>query len=479
VLTNSLGVAIGTGFARHYFNEAGAIMARATSTGQFIASGVQGNQNAQFGNYISSLYDIEKTREMANRSATYESVAGGAAGLLGGTVSILGKLFEKNSILGKIGSFLSHGSKIATIASGAVGVAKGAELAAEKNQYTAESFALRGAIAKRQADASISEWQTPFSRWNLPTYNQEVASSQLTGGAPLKVSINKDFEKLYGSSSNYNAILNNVAPYLNKSPTSGDVNLNDVVQRFRKAGFAVDEFSKLTLQSSQYSALTGKNLDDFSKDLIKARTRFGEGFTSGTMQTALNLMSSGYSQAQAQSIAYQSQFNPNIANNIGRFSNIGVTDFYRNKALSDATGIDINQSLKTGQFVGSGKARKELQRELEQEQAGKSYGTLLTILNQGGGFSPASLRSLLQPRVAESDLLANTSAKLSPAQQAVQDIQNAIKAGFASVQNMTVNAQNVQVNSSNSGYIPDIFHPSLSSVIASRNAPKPMTPTNK
>lgn len=452
VIGASLGVAIGAGFSRHFFNEATAIMSRATATGQFAASGVQGTANQNYGNYINSLYSTEKAREIANRNATYESVAGGTAGIVGGVASAAGDLLSGIPLIGGIGKALSHSARIAATAAGVVGAGKGAELAANKNQYTEESFTLRGAMAKREADASAEQWKTAFSRWKPTNYLQEVASSQLTGSRALSVPLSRQFEERYRQSPNYNAILNNIAPYLNTNPLSQkNGNLSDVAERFQKAGFAVSDFSKLTIQSAQYSALTGKNLDSFSKDIVQARARFGDAYDTGTQQTALNLMAVGYGQRNAESIAYQAQFNPNLASNVNRFNNIGVSEFYRNKALSQATGIDINASLRGGQFVGSSKAREELERELKNEQDGKSYGQLLTVLNQGGGFSPAQLRSLLQPRVAESKAVGDTSTQLSPAQQAAKDIQGAIQNGFSNVQSMNVNAQTVVINQAASG----------------------------
>lgn len=436
-LATSAMAALGVTILRIANNETNAIMGRATAAGRFAGAGIAGNANQDFSNYVGSLYDIERQRRIANNFALAEGAGGLAGSAVGAGVGVAAAVITKKPF--GIGGAAATG--------GAIGAGTGEYLAAKyKNADIEREMLLKSAMAQRDAAASVSEWKTGFSRFGLGRTPTQIAGSDITGGSALNVPLSGAFQGMYGKSQNFNAILNNIVPYLTSNPVDkgGTGDLNKVSQNFLKAGFAVSDFTRLTMQSSMFTALTGKNIEAFSEDIKKARTKFGDSFDATSMQTSLNLMAVGYGKNQAQQIAFQSQFNPGLAGNVARFNNMGIQEFYQNKALSSVLGFDISKSLQSGTFVGSEASKKELQKELQDFRSGKNYGSMLTVLNAAGGFNPASLASLVQNQVKVAGGVSEDS-NLSPAQKQAQDIIGAIQNGLSNVQNMTVNAQSVVV----------------------------------
>lgn len=434
-LMTSTMAAVGVTAIRFANAESTAIVAKATSRGSFAGAAVEGRANETFGAYIGSFYSIEKNRQQEERTALYEGVA--------------------TAVGTAVGSIIPGGGAIGgKLLGGAAGYAAGKLLAASPNSETEQQMLIRGALASRDAMASVQQWRTGFSRFGLTNKEQTLVPADLNGGQPITAPLASDFQKRYGQSQNYNGILNGIVPNLNANPLdrgkTGD--LDKTAQNFIKAGFAAGDFAKLTAQSSQYTAVTGRNIEQFSEDVKIARAKFGEAFDTGTLQTSLNLMAIGYKKDQAQDIAYQAQFNPGMAGNINRFANMGFSEFERNKAIGRMVGININESLRTGQFVGTDEARTRLKHENENYMAGGEYGRTMMLLG-AAGFTHAAIASLFQDKAAVNAGFSKQglNSEMSPAQQMAQDIMTAIGEGLKNVQNMTVNAQSVII----SGQIPN------------------------
>jgi len=399
-LTTAISAAITITTMRVTANDNAATMGRATAAGRFMADAVAGNANSSFGNYVNELWGVAKTNKQANNSAEQEGLYGGIGATVAKVVST--GVGAVNKTAGNVVD------EVATYFGAGLGASYGATQATKGNALTEQEYMLRGAEMKRYADASVSQGKTAFSRWGGSTYSQQLAASSMTAsGKAINVDLQKEFTNMYGKSQNFKAIQENIAPYMNKSPLSDtNGNLDKVSENFLRAGFAVGDFSRLTTQASQYAALTGKNLQDFSKDLEVSRARFGDSYDAGTNQTALNLMALGYGKDNAQHLAYQSQFNSGIGSSIGQWANQSVGDYYKNQALSQSVGFDINKSLQNGHISGASKETlAELRKETANYQKGSGeMGPLLTLLNASGTATFGQVMSLLQPQAAEKKL---------------------------------------------------------------------------
>lgn len=436
IITKGIAAALSTTLFRLINNETQAIMGRAGASGSFMAATIQGNANNQFGNYVGQLWNVERTRQLS-----YNSIMGQGIGAAAGIAA----------------SAIPFGGLLAGVAGAGLGGIMGSYgTAALANSPLEQRYRIMQAISQRSAEASVSEWQTGFSRFGLRRSPYEIVPAGLTAnGRPLIANLSTEFQNQYGGSQNYNSILNNIVPYLQNGnildrTKNGPGNLDLVSQNFMKAGFSAAEFARLTIQGSQYQLLTGKNLQAFSEDIKQARSNFGNAYDINTNQTALNLMAAGYQHDQSQSIAFQSMFNPQIAQGIGRYNQMGITEFFRNRALGNATGINLNETMRTGRFVGDPSAGNRLMQELNEFQEGQGYGPTLAMLQAGGGFDPAFLRGILRTRNPQRTGV-NEDAGLSPAQSAGESLLSQY-GGMANVDKMTVNANTVnlvpQMNSS-------------------------------
>lgn len=449
VIGNSIMTGIGATAIRWANNTSTAIVGRAAAQGNFVASAIGGNANQAFGSYVNNLYEIERVRRVTENTLKYQGAAGTGGAIAGTLTGVVagGIAGAEGGPAGVIAGAIKGASKGAAFG-GAAGYAAGTLKAADPNAEITRRMLIQGALASRDAMASLSQWQTGFSRFGLKMGQQTIVPSDVTHGAQITVPLATDFQRRYGQSQNYNAILNNIVPNLNTNPLdrnkTGDLGI--VAQNLLKAGFAASDFAKITQQSAQYTAITGKNIQQYSEDIKAARAKFGESFDATTMQTSLNLMSIGYSKSQAQNLAFQSQYNPGLASNVSRFANMGFSEFYRNKAIGSMLGIDINKSLQSGTFVGTDAAKARLSKELAAFNRGGEYGQGMMMLNQAG-FTPASLSSLLQGKAAVNENISKTglNAEMSPAQQMAQELMTAINDGFKNVQTMNVQAQNVNI----------------------------------
>lgn len=421
---------------RYLNNQTNAIMSRSGTTANFLASSLTGGANASFGGYIKSLYDIEKQRRIANTFAEAEGI-GGAVGYVAGSALSKGT-----------GGINGIGAGVAGI-----GAAAGKRIAANDAADTQTNLILRGAMAERAANASTSQWKTSFARWGGDTFNVGLAGHDITQGNPINTRLSREFENKYRNSQNYEGILNNIVPYTNQNPLKSNIDLDKVANNFLRAGFAAEDFSKLTMQSTQYQLITGKNIQDFSKDIEASRRRFGDAFGLDTSQNALNLLMMGYDKDTAKSIAYQSQFNPSIAGNVSNFMSMNASDFYKSKAASSIVGFDVLESERTGHLVGAKKGvREALEKELKEFNTSgeKKYGERLTVLSNGFGHTPAWVKGLLVKEAIEANDKNTIGSRnnVSPASELAKE-KNALQSLMANVHDMNITAQNVMLVAGN------------------------------
>jgi len=440
VLATSALAAVGVTVNRLFNAETTAIMSRASATGVFGGAAIQGNANQSFGSYVSSLFDIERQRQIQRNLALGEGT-GGFLGAAGGAV--LGGLSALRS--GNLSAITGGAAS-----GGAIGVGAGAYATARLvNADVERNMRIRAAFAERDAMAAVTEWKTGFSRFGLERTNRTLVPSEITGGSAITAPLSGAFQSRYGNSQNFNSILNNIVPFLQTNPldSSKTGNLNTVAQNFLKAGYAAQDFAKLTIQGAQYQALTGKNLESFSDELKRARSKFSDAFDTSTMQNSLNLMAIGYKQDQAQNIAFQSQFNPGMMSSVNQWTHQGISDFYRNQAISKVVGFNINEAFRIGTIDNPNIASK-LRSELANIQHGQSplSQPISGILMASGIADYAKIASLAQNKLTPYGRAINESANLSPAQQLGDNITNMISDGIRNLQTMNVNAQTVNIN---------------------------------
>lgn len=450
-LGTAITAAVGITVLRTLNNNANAIMGRASVSGNFIAEAIGGNAHQAFGGYVSGLYDVERQRRIANTNALYEGV-GGAVGAPGGAAL---SLVAPELALGSVGKLAAGGATI--------GVGAGDYLAAStQNQYTEQEYLARAALAKKAANASISQWRTGFSRFGFQMTNHEIVPGDINGGRGVSVPLADSFNAKYDNprTQNYNAILNNIVPYMTSNPMdSKNGNLDDIAQTFKQAGFHVEEFGKLTQQSTQYMMITGKNFKSFADDLSDARVKFGDAYDINANQNALTLMSFGMDKDRAQHLANQSIYNPGVQNGISSLMNSSYSDYYTRKAISPILGFDLNKSLAAGQMIGiDGKpASKALKNRysgyLSELSSGTGHNINLDYLNNAGKTSNEQLSSMLLPPSAEGGIHSKLST--SPGEDQVPQA-GTLDNLIGQVDNMTVNAGTVIVNSqANTPSIPD------------------------
>lgn len=458
-IATAIATAVGVTVARYLNNQANAVMSRATNTGNFVASAIAGKANENFGNYASQFVQIEAQRRIANVMATGEGEGGGIGATIGtilgaGIGGIAGSLIGPEGTLGGGIAGAAVGGKFGAAFGGGTGAAAGKLAAASQNAQFIQMDALaKAAAVQREADASVSQWKTGFSRFGMQMTNKTLVGSDITGGAPITAPLQMDFERRYGKSQNFNAIQNQMVPFLTSNPLSSKTgDLNNISQQFLKAGFAVSDFSRLTMQSSQYAAITGKHFQDFSNDLVTARAKFGDAYDVSTNQTALNLMTLGYGKDQAQHLANQSMYNPGVMNSVSMLANSSYSDYYRRKSLTGMTGLDIGKSLSQGRLIGpNGKPiskaeHDQIERELSLAQSGGPQSLRMAAL-QSGGVSNMLLAQLAQGQVSEGKLSKGQvkelmNPELGPGQTAATQA-GSMGSLLANVSSMMVNATQV------------------------------------
>lgn len=421
----SIATIIGATLKQFLDIQATSIMSRAENTGQFIQSAIQGNANKSFGGYVNSLFQTDKAKQQAMVQVGMGTVTGGLGAIAGGVLA------------GPPGALAGY----------YIGSQLGNSLSAPQRAEIEKQQALKGALAERDAMASVSQWKTGFSRFGLARTNHEIVPGNITdSGNAINVPLSNEFQDKYGKSQNYNAIQNNISPYMQSSPLS--TNLDKVAQNFLKAGFSAEEFSKLTTLGVKQQAMTGKDLLKFSEDVKASRAKFGDVFGASEIEQSLNLQAMGYGKTQADSLAFQSKYNPSVMNANQQFASQSISEWYANKALSNSIGIDINASLVTGSAIETKKgAINKLKSQLEQYNTGNVEPTKLPELMLAmQRMSTTQLGGLLNPKVQALPNAINETTGQSPAQDtAASSMIDVLKNGLSNVKEMTVLSQNVTI----------------------------------
>jgi hypothetical protein len=462
----SIATAVGVTVARYLNNQANAIMGRASNIGGFAAAAIAGNANQQFGQYASQFVNIEAQRRIANTMATNEGGWGMAGGIAGTVLGGIGGFFAGEAAMplggGVFGAYAgaTAGGKWGTALGGGIGAAGGKLAGAAQDAQFIQADALaKAALVQRNADAAVAQWKTGFSRFGMRMTDTTLVGSDITGGAAITAPLQAEFMKKYGGSQNFNAIQNQIVPYLTTNPMGGKTgDLNAISQQFLQAGFAVSDFSKLTMQGSQYMALTGKDFKSFANDVSDARYKFGNAYDASTNQTALNLMQLGFQKDQAQTLANQSNYNPGVMSGVSMLANSTYAQFYQRKALGGLLEFDPDRSGAAGQMVDSqGKPVSKAVRDrylgaLAAKMSGKSMPLELAFAEQAGAGT-SQLASWLQPFVSESSVSPKVAkmlhqATLGPGQEAAFQSTGTMQALLNNVQTAMITAGSVTLYNS-------------------------------
>lgn len=408
-----------------------ALMNQATARGNFASAGILGSANQNFAGYVGNFWDIERQKRIAKANA----VGQGAGTFVGGALG---------SIAGGVGGAVAGGAAGASVGSYATAFLSNANT--EQGLLGAKGYYERAALASNE------EYRVGFSRFGMGSNPYSLGSNGVSSiDANLSAGFENKYGKLNGNMNPYYQDIQNITPYLQSSPLdkkTGD--LNEFIQNLQKAGIATSEYTKVTAQGVQYQALTGRRQIDIANVLYNARKKYGDAFGVTEMQTSLNLMSQGYSQTQAQNIAYQSISNPAVLSSSQQYMSQSVPDYYRNKALSRTLGFDINKSLMMGHMTGaSDETIKEYKKELQAVQNGGAPGRLLTIANAAGGLPSGRISELMQPLASSLSNPSDSRGGLTDAQnEAIKDVTQGIKDALNNVGDIFMTATNVTINTS-------------------------------
>lgn len=270
-------------------------MSNAKTRGIFAQSTMMGQAMQSYPQYRANLIQDQKQEQMAQTFSTWA---------IGGDI-----IKEAGIVIGGLVCFpLALGTNGLSILGGAsVGYAISSKLADSIVNYGA-SFSnakisqqgdLKSAEEQRNAIIRTNMWTSPLARFN----NRKGADTQ-------------GFMDRYGKDPNALGI-QTIASNMNVPFNTQD--LKSVANNFLQAGFSVDQFAKLTLQATQYQVVTGKNLQAFSEDMMKARAKYYGAYDLNTNQIAIDLMTRGVQPEDAQKLAYQSQFNSLILQKVAHY----------------------------------------------------------------------------------------------------------------------------------------------------------------
>lgn len=406
--------------------ETGYIMANASSRGSFAQATIMGRAMEQYPEYKKQLVENEKQKTIAQTTAKYEAPSTGVGTAIGTTLGYL------------IGSRFGMGAKFALYGGTAgayVGDNVGKYFASKETSKISQQYDVKSAEEQRDAMLRTGMWTSSLARFN----NRKGADTQ-------------GFMDRYGKDQNVLGIQNGIAPYMNSAFNEHD--LSGVAQNFLKAGYSVDQFAKLTLQATQYQVISGKDIKQFSEDMKQARAKYGAGYDLGTNQTAIDLMTKGVKPEEAQKVAYQSQFNPSVLQNVNSFLGNDKVSFEMKRNIGDMLGIDILETERTGNLVATDpkdteKLRKRLQGDWDKynKSGKKDFGYDYTVLgtlgiapgtiNQWTSGSPEGYKGEISKDAMDSSK--------NEAQQAGSDIIQAIQQGLANVGSVNINAGQVTV----------------------------------
>jgi hypothetical protein len=416
------GIGIGVDYIAREMNiSAQYTMAKAQNTGSFAQSTVMGRGMQDYPSYLASQVQAKKQEQIAQHTSNW---AVGGQSLRYGLDALVGAgtfLLTKN----KTTSLLA--ANFADNYASSLGDKFTNYFAAPGNAKLSKEGDLQSAETQRDAMLRTNMWTSPLARFQ--------------GGSDR-------FIKQYGNDQNVLGIQQGILPYLNHDYKE-DGDLGQVAQKFLKAGYTVDQFAKLTLQATQYQVVTGKNLQAFSADMVKTRALYHGAYDLNTNQTAIDLMTKGVKPEEAQKIAYQSQFNPSVLQNVNSFLGNDRTSFETKKALGSMLGFDWLETERTGNLVGSPEFKKKITSELGKynKSGGKEFGYDMTVLGQFG-ITPSTLGQWTSgsPEGYKGEISKDAmDASKNEAQQAGSDIIQAIQQGLANVGSVNINAGQVTV----------------------------------
>lgn len=413
------GIGIGVDYIAREMNiSAQYTMAKAQNTGSFAQSTVMGRGMQDYPSYLASQVQAKKQEQMAQHTSNW---AVGGQSLRYGLDALVGAgtfLLTKN----KTTSLLA--ANFADNYASSLGDKFTNYFAAPGNAKLSKEGDLQSAETQRDAMLRTGMWTSPLARFN----NRKGADTQ-------------GFMDRYGKDPNALGI-QTIASNMNVPFNTQD--LKSVANNFLQAGFSVDQFAKLTLQSTQYQIASGKNIKEFSEDMRKARAIYYGAYDLSTNQTAIDLMTKGVKPEEAQKIAYQSQFNPSVLPSVNDFLGNTRTSYEYKKALGDAVGLDINsleqhggnlKKYSTPEFYNA--ITKELDNYTNSDPNNRVYGKNMTLLADGGlHITPDKLLQWKAgaPEGSQGELSKDaTNPVKSEFQQAGSDIIQAIQQGLSNI----------------------------------------------
>lgn len=412
------GIGIGVDYIAREMNiSAQYTMAKAQNTGSFAQSTVMGRGIQDYPSYLASQVQAKKQEQIAQHTSNW---AVGGQSLRYGLDALVGAgtfLLTKN----KTTSLLA--SNFADNYASSLGDKFTNYFAAPGNAKLSKEGDLQSAETQRDAMLRTGMWTSPLARFN----NRKGADTQ-------------GFMDRYGKDPNALGI-QTIASNMNVPFNTQD--LKSVANNFLQAGFSVDQFAKLTLQSTQYQIASGKNIKEFSEDMRKARAIYYGAYDLSTNQTAIDLMTKGVDKDQAQKIAYQSQFNPTMLESVNRYLGNDRISFETKKGLGDATGIDflsIEQDPSNAKKYMSPEKWKQFNKELNdfssRDPKKRKYGDLMTLMDKGVGWDSKFMLGLRSgaPEGSQGELSKDaTNPVKSEFQQAGSDIIQAIQQGLSNI----------------------------------------------
>jgi hypothetical protein len=392
-------------------------MAKAQNTGSFAQSTVMGRGMQDYPSYLASQVQAKKQEQIAQHTSNW---AVGGQSLRYGIDALVGAgtfLLTKN----KTTSLLA--ANFADNYASSLGDKFTNYFAAPGNAKLSKEGDLQSAETQRDAMLRTGMWTSSLARFN----NRKGADTQ-------------GFMDRYGKDPNALGI-QTIASNMNVPFNTQD--LKSVANNFLQAGFSVDQFAKLTLQATQYQVISGKNIKEFSADMMKAKTKYYGAYDLSTNQTAIDLMTKGVDTEQAQKIAYQSQFNPTMLESVNRYLGNDRISFETKKGLGDATGIDflsIEQDPSNAKKYMSPEKWKQFNEELNdfssRDPKKRKYGDLMTLMDKGVGWDSKFMLGLRSgaPEGSQGELSKDATTPVkSEFQQAGSDIIQAIQQGLSNI----------------------------------------------
>jgi hypothetical protein len=400
-------------------------MGQAQELGSFAQAGVMGRSFDYYPQFRANLIQQKKQEQMAQNSSNWGWLSNGLRYGADALVGIGAGLLTKSKTIG----LLAGNSTDRVI--GNLTDKVGDYFAGKQNAKIAPQYDYLSAEEQKNAMLRNAFWQSPLASY---------------GGGSSR------FMKSYGNSQMALPITQGILPFMNQDYKGMD--LEKVSKNFLQAGYSVDQFSKLTLQATQYQVVTGKNLQAFSQDMMEMRAKYRGAYDLNTNQTAIDLMTKGIKPEEAQKIAYQSQFNPAMLQGINNYLGNDRVSFENKKALGKNLGIDflsIEQDPSNAKKYMSPKMWKQFNEELKNfnstDPKKRQYGNLMTMINKGTGWNSTFMEELRTgaPEGIQGTLpKESTESTPNEAMTSADNVLQAIQAGLSSLS--TLNVQSATVN---------------------------------